>query len=246
MNRFRQILLFAFIFSAACAQQAYADCALPPAARRIDELVVYRDFWVCIEKAVRELRAKQELMEQELKSLREILADTPAPYLNDNGAVTRQPGRRIGQARFVLNARQTFGATALQIDQAVLEELCSNGGCQIRLAKTEIGLFNAEPTGTDITRPCGFDYDSASGAWARSGGCGSGPGKGVDGNGRPGATAGGAEEIAAVAGSCVIADADLGRSGQSYSADWTKGIYLIAQRPEGSTGSRFICELEIE
>lgn len=251
--------------------------ALPAAARDCSGALprgvplrsyVLRDAVDCLISELRVLQRNQSRMAEELDRTRRALAVAqaaiPVDYLNEDGRITLPENRPIGRASFVLSARTTGGPASLALDRAVVAELCGDaGGCSLRLARRDLGLAAAPPDGTG---PCLFLFDSASGGWFRSAGCGDAAARGIDGNG--GAIgSGGGEILAKAGGACLLADADARRgpgpapdqgagpnAGPNagpdtafLTSDQTPGLFLIAA-PERTAdrAPRFRCELILE
>ncbi len=227
------------------------ECVLPSAQPGLARDVAPRGFFRCILAEIRDLKKKQAELERIVPEYKRLLAELPVPYVNDNGKVSVEEGRKIGSATFILAARQTGGASSLPIDQDVMEALCAGRHRrEISLILREIGLFSAEPTSSTVSGPCLFDYDAKTGDWIRGQGCVGGTLRGVDGESYAGAATGGADIITEAGEGCLLVDADkhrtIGAARDAFERDHSKGLFLIAMpdRSEGKT--RFRCDLVIE
>lgn len=228
------------------------ECILPEAKSIMVNESPPRAFFKCLLAEIRDLKRKQAELERIIPEYRRLVAELPAPYLNDNGKVTVEKGRKIGSATFILTARQTGGASSLPIDRDVLVFLCSGGKrCEVSLILREISVFSDAPLNSTISGPCQFDYDAQTGEWIRGEGCSGGVLRGTDGESSAGAKTGGADIITEAGEGCLFADADkhrtVGTDRELFERDHSKGLFLIAA-PERRTErrARFRCDLVIE
>jgi hypothetical protein len=194
-------------------------------------------------------RLRERLAAQEA-ALEAALAEIPGAFQNDNGRLSFDEGRRLAEASFLLSARQSDGASALALNQDVIETLCSRGGgCAITLFLRAEGLRAADPAPAAGIGPCAFHYNPRNGVWAASA-CGEGAAaRGVDGDGSPRGAGGG--EIAAIAGgACLLADSDprlsVGPDAELLGRDHALGFFLVAAPALREPSERFRCELRIE
>lgn len=228
------------------------ECILPDSKSIAVNESPPRAFFKCLLAEIRDLKRQQAELARIIPDYRRLMAELPAPYLNDNGKVTVEKGRKIASATFILTARQTGGASSLPIDMDVMLSLC--GGtkrCEISLILRKISVFNDRPLKSTISGPCQFDYDPQTGEWIRGEGCSGGVLRGVDGESSAGAQTGGADIITEAGEACLFADADkhrtVGVDRELFERDHSKGLFLIAA-PERRTESkaRFRCDLVIE
>lgn len=228
------------------------ECILPDTTSVFANESPPRAFFLCLLAEIRDLKRKQAELERIVPEYRRLVAELPGPYVNDNGKVTFEEGRKIGSATFILAARQTGGASSLPVDMDVLLSLCSGRNrCEVSLILREISVFSEEPINSTISGPCQFDYDAKTGEWIRGDGCTAGVSRGVDGESSAGARTGGADIITEAGEGCIFADADkhrtVGIDREIFERDHSKGLFLIAA-PERRTKSkaRFRCDLVIE
>ncbi|WP_343082419.1 hypothetical protein [Ostreiculturibacter nitratireducens] len=249
----RLAILGAILFLIGATQADSRECRLPsPRPGVVSEEIPPRSFFLCLLAEIDDLKKRQEELERIVPEYERLVAEMPVPYLNDNGKVTVEEGRRIGSATFTLDARQTGRASSLRLDQAVIEELCTTTrGCRMSLIRRVIGLRQTEPLESIIVGPCLFDYDAVSGAWLRGTGCSGDAISGKDGDGAVGAKSSGADVVIEAGEGCLMADADIrlavGADHEILDRDHSRGLYLIAA-PERLTTSirRFRCDLEID
>jgi hypothetical protein len=216
-------------------------------------------FLRCLLDEIADLKASQSRLERQVGRLREdlavaqaALAELPGTYVNDNGRVSVDEGRRLASARLILPARQTGDVGALAVDREVIETLCSGtGGCTLSLLLHSDGPLGGGAADVAASGPCLFAYDAQGGAWMRSGDCGAvGNASGTDGNGTPSGDDG-SEIVASAGGGCLLADSDPGLSvgpgTGPLGRDHARGFYLVAApalRRDGA--ARFRCELKIK
>ena len=204
----------------------------------------------CLNNEVVKLRRDQTRLEQRLQEYDRLLSQMPAEYSNADGQVTEEPGRAIGRASFVLTARATGSASALQIEQRVLEEVCGkSGGCALSLTFRQFSMFDGAAKGTVLIGPCQFSYDAATGAWGVGDACsGGGATSGVDGDQRGvGGDAG--DVIAQSGGACVLSESDLARASgvDAIARDGSRGLFLLSIPSRQADGiRRFNCELVLD
>ncbi len=205
----------------------------------------------CLNSEVNALKRKQARLEKTLAEYERLLGELPAPYINDNGTITAEPGRRVGRANYILDARRTGGAAFVPLEQSVVEELCADRGCQLSLAIRVLGSFSKEPLESMIIGPCKFTYNANTGDWLRGDGCSGEVLRGSDGDGTAGIGDDGADIIVEAGPGCLLADAgvrkSVGTDPNILERDHALGLFLIAapERRDGG-GKRFTCDLEIE
>jgi hypothetical protein len=236
----RPILILFFLAAGA----AHARDCEPPEV--YDETIRgLRDFAECAIAEIADLKREQAGLQDKIDTLEKALADVPGRLSNDNGRVTRSGGDTLARADFAVDGRVRQGAAALDIDQKVLEELCS-GGCSFTLVLTAVGLRAADPAPVFAVGPCVLQYKPESGIWARSGACGETV-TGVDGDGAPTGSPGG-EIIAAAGSGCILADSAPRRTvdpeTETLGPDRKQGLFLIADAAlwQGEE-DRFRCDL---
>ena len=250
MSRLLRILLICLFLLPMTAEAR--QCVLPHPHPGLVRDVPPRSFFLCLLAEIRDLKRKQAELERIVPEYKRLIAELPVPYVNDNGKVSVEEGRKIGSATFILTARQTGGASSLPVDQDVMEALCAGRHrCEISLILREIGLFSAEPTSSTISGPRLFDYDARTGDWIRGDGCVGGTLRGVDGESYAGATTGGADIITEAGEGCLLADADkhrtIGAAHDLFERDHGKGLFLVAMPERRTDGrARFRCDLVIE
>ena len=249
MARLFMLCLVCFV---AASEASARDCSVEKAGFGDRSLILSMVKAVnCLNSEIASLKRRQAKLEKVVAGYERLFGELPAPYLNDNGEITSEPGRKIGRATYILDARRTGGASFVPIKQTVLEELCADRGCQLSLAIRVIGSFSKEPLESTIVGPCNFNYDSRTGAWLRGEGCSGGVLHGRDGNGTAGVGNGGAETIVEVGEGCLVTDAGVRRSVGTdpniLERDHALGLFLVAA-PDLRTngGRRFQCDLEIE
>ncbi len=246
----RLVILCVVLLTIAVGAEA-KKCRLPSKGQDFSHLSpTTREFHKCLRAQVEELERRQKELEQIILEFQRLIAEFPAPYLNDNGTVTVEPGRRIGTANFFLDARLTGGISSLPIEQPVLEQLCAAQQCRLSLAFHVIGFRTGEPIESTSVGPCNFSYNAASGAWIRGTGCSDDALNGKDGNAAAGTGEDGADIIIAAGEACLLTDAaarTTGASRELFERDHAVGLFLIAV-PERRTDGirRFRCNLEID
>ena len=249
-------LIIAFICLAVSAHAR--ECKLDFASSRVispdfnDGIVLPQPFYRCLLAEIRDLKAEQARTRRIIAELERVLGGLPVDYLNEDGKVTVEPKRPIGSASFLLTSRTTGGANSLEIDQAVLEELCSRrGGCEIIILFKEISPLGSELMNSVSSGPCTFNYAAATGEWVLSDGCGArGSLTGIDGDEAAAASGFPNDAIADAANACLLSESDLGRFGatgeRELVRDHTKGMFLIAMPSRQEQGiRRFQCDLLI-
>lgn len=239
------ILLFAFFSAPASAR----ECPSVPANRSGE---VPREFYLCLLAEIRDLQREQQRFRRTIAEFERALGEMPVDYRNEDGNVTVEPDRRIGKAILVLSARLTGGASSLEVDQAVLEELCSSrGGCEISIFFQAFGVRDTDLTEMVASGPCIFSYTSTTGAWARGEGCDpEGSLNGIDGDNAVAGAGQNSSVIATAGGACLLAESDARRQFVSPSnelqRDHSKGLFLLAIPSRQEQGTRrFRCNLEI-
>jgi hypothetical protein len=224
---------------------AHAKECKPPKLED-EQISGLRTFAECLIEEVADLKRGQAELRSEIDKLQKTLATVvPGALTNDNGRVTRTGGENLVEANFSLATRTRQGASALDIDQKALEEICESS-CTFTLVLTGIGLRASDPAPVFATGPCVFGYSAGSGVWSRSGACGDTV-TGIDGNGTPTAALGG-EIIAEAGGGCILADSeprrDVDPETEALGRDRKRGLFLIADAAlwKGD-GGRFQCDL---
>ncbi len=234
-------------------------CALPQAstasncnfqirgAAALDDFDVLRTLR-CLVRELDKLQRENAALKRRLDEIESKMTELPAAYSNVDGEVTREEGRAIGRASFVLSARSTGGANAMAIDQAVLEEVCGRrGGCAVTLGFRQLSLFDPEPKGSVLTGPCQFTYAAGSGVWSVGAGCGDAPSSGRDGDQKASSELADDPVIVEASGACLLSESEPARSvGQdgSFTRDQRIGLFLVAMPSRQEDGiRRFQCEL---
>ncbi|TMV07768.1 hypothetical protein FGK63_09895 [Ruegeria sediminis] len=243
-------ILFAVLLLAA-TQAGARECGYTTASGyRASRAAPPPEFFACLLAEIRDLKRQQREMERTLRQFERLIGELPAPYLNDNGQITADPGRRIGSATFILNPGQTSSPSALPIDQNVLEELCAPGTCEVSLHFQSFGFLSDTPIQSTIVGPCNFAFDPLTGGWTRGPGCGGSTVSGVDGDGGIGNGGTGADIIVEAERACLLADAGIrkgvGTDHAFFEKDHAIGLFLItapARRADGVR--RFKCEVRI-
>ena len=171
-------------------------------------------------------------------------------YLVENGRITLAEGWRIGAASFILGASRSGNASALTMDQSVIEALCTQRGCDMVLSLRVRGVLSSEPVETAVLGPCSFSYDAATGIWRRGLGCTGAPSAGIDGNVSAASDETGADMILEAAEGCLFTDAPVrttvGAAGTIFGRDRARGLFLVAapdRRPDLSRP--FDCVLDL-
>jgi len=207
----------------------------------------------CVLAEIRDLKAEQARTRRVIAEYERVLGELPVDYLNEDGKVTVEPNKPVGSANFLLTSRTTGGANSIEIDQAVLEELCSRrSGCEIMILFKQISLLSSEPLNSISSGPCFFNYASATGEWVLGEGCGTrGSLTGIDGDEAAASSGLPNDAIADAANACLLSESDLGRFGASgeraFVRDHTKGMFLIAMPSRQEQGiRRFQCDLLIQ
>ena len=227
------------------------NCQLELTSQHYSDGEAMQGFLRCLNNRITDLHKANNQLKRRIAKLEAVAGELPTAWSNENGVIKEEPGRPIGSADFLLTARTTGGASSLAIEQRVLEELCSaSGGCSVTIAKNQLSLFNKEPTQSAVSGPCQLTYSADSGDWALSGGCGSEPKSGTDGDGGLGSEGGNSVEIAVAGDACILADSGLSKSvggDEGLATDRSKGLFLIAV-PSRQSGvkRRFQCELSLE
>ena len=213
----------------------------------LPDAVVLRTMRCLVAELARVKRENAELRRR-LSAVENLLTELPAPYSSVDGVVTETPGRAIGTASFLLSARTTGGANALQLDQRVLDEVCgTKGGCAVMLAFRQTGLTNDGPKVGLLTGPCQFTFEPGNRAWTLGEGCGMPSRSGVDGD----RFATGSEALEPVivtsGGACLFSESEPARgigNADGFQPDEGPGFFLVAmpaRQPDGIR--RFECEL---
>jgi hypothetical protein len=213
----------------------------------LDEATVLRTLR-CLVTELDKLQRENAALKKRLAEVEGVIKELPAPYSNVEGKVTEEPGRAIGKASFTISARSSGGASALPIEQRVLEEVCGkSGGCSVSVAFRQISLFDAEPKDILLTGPCQFTYAADTGAWSIGSVCSEAPASGEDGD----QSVTGDDDVDPVllqaAGGCLLSESEPRRAvGQEagFARDHSKGLFLVAM-PSRQVGGirRFQCEL---
>ena len=215
-------------------------------------IVLPPTFYRCLLAEIRDLKAEQARIRRIIAEFERVLGKLPVDYLNEDGKVTVEPNRPIGSANFSLASRTTGGANSLEIDQAVLEELCSRrSGCELVILFKQIGLRSPEPVNWISSGPCIFNYTVKTGEWVLSEGCGArGSLAGVDGDEAAASSGTPNDAIADAANACLLSESDVGgfdaTGERALVRDHTKGMFLIAMPSRQEQGiRRFQCDLLI-
>lgn len=241
--RFYLTPIFIYIFATSMA----FSCEIFPSdkARLEFDQCIYRKV-DNLEAEIERLKREQEEMQELLRQLGGSIKDLPTEYRNENGNVSKEPGRDIGSASFLLNPRQTRGSNMLAIEQDVLETLCADAlGCEMSLIKRSEGVFANSPDEVVVSGPCSFTYNEETEEWSRKDTCGpEGTANGQDDDQK-------ADMIIIAGESCAFADSEPTKSANPGTdilmPDRNQGFFLIAA-PSLQTNStrKFSCELKIE
>ncbi|MEM7719418.1 MAG: hypothetical protein AAF222_09445 [Pseudomonadota bacterium] len=234
-----------------CSFAVKGASAIPDAAvlRTLRCLVVELDRLQRENAALKErLRRENAALEKRLRAAEALLTELPAAYSNIDGVITQDEGRAIDTATFVLSARSTGGASALPIDQRVLEEVCGTRvGCSISIAFRHISLFNDTPKDSTLTGPCQFTYAPDDGAWSIGGGCETGALSGIDGDRFADEDPTVEPVILGAQGACLFSESAPSRSvGESvaFQSDFSPGLFLVSLPLRQAAGiRRYQCEL---
>ena len=239
----------------ACCLTCFSPQALSAATCdfRTRGLAVLDDFDIartlrCLVIELDKLKRENAALRRRLDQMDDILVEVPADYSNVDGIVSREEGRAIGRASFVLSARSTGGPNALPVDQTVLEEVCGrNGGCSVLLGFRRTSLFDTEPRYAHLTGPCQFSYSAGRGAWSLGAGCGDAPKSGTDGDETASSAGRSDPVIVEAAGACLFSESAPAQSvgqGDSFTRDHRIGLFLVAMPARQTDGiRRFQCEL---
>lgn len=242
------LCLLCLISMVASAPTYAASCSFETrGAAALDDFDVLRTLR-CLVNAVDRLESENAALKRRLEEVESVMTELPAEYSNIDGEVTREDGRAVGTARFLLSARSTGGANALPIDQAVLEEVCSaSGGCSVSLEFRELSLFDSETKGSLLVGPCRFTYTAGKGDWSLGEGCGNSASSGKDGDQFATTDPDVASIIFSSSGGCLFAESEPSRGGaqgDTFIRDHRLGLFLVAMpslQPNGIR--RFQCEL---
>ena len=206
----------------------------------------------CLISSVNALIRENKRLKARITTLEGLVGELPAPWSNVDGVITQDSDRPIGSATLLLSSRSTGGASALAIDQDVMEGLCDkSGGCTLVVSYKQVSVFNKTPTDSVISGPCQFTYEKTSGDWVVGAGCGSDQAiSGSDGDGGLGGDQSNSVEIASAGGACIMADSGLEKAvgdDAGLASDRGKGLFLIAM-PSRQSGvnRRFQCEIAFE
>ncbi len=206
----------------------------------------------CLIAEINDLKREQRRMQKVIDEYERVIGEMPVEYKNEDGEVTVEEDRPIGNAVFTLTARPGSRASALPLDHEVVEGLCAeSGGCTVSLVFRAIGFRSTDPLETISAGPCLFDYNTETGAWTRGEGCGEPlTAAGADNDGALMGDDGGGEVIVTAGEACVLADASVDPSatdGGYLGKDRENGLFLLAVPSLIETGPRrFRCDLEIE
>lgn len=205
----------------------------------------------CLVNRLDRVQRENADLRKRLSEVEALLGELPSTFANIDGVITREEGRAIGRASFILSARSTGGANALPLDQDVLEELCArDGGCALSVGFRSISLFGNELRAAEISGPCQFAYDAESGDWTIGQGCEGGAATGTDGGSRAGADPVEGAVVATSREACLFTESAPARSVGSdgvFESDHARGMFLVAipeRQPNGI--SRFQCELLLQ
>lgn len=246
------MLILCAILLTAAAEANARGCSLPSGSSRIIQKDIPQWFFICLLKEIERLKKRQIKLERIISKHERLIGELPAPYLNNNGKVTAEPGRQIGSATFILDARLTGGISSLPVEHSILEQLCTTRQCRLSLVLRVVGFRKGETIESTLVGPCNFDYNATSGDWIRGTGCSGKAMSGRDGNGAVGITSGyGAEVIIEAGEACLLADANarkvVGAGHEFFERDHSMGLYLIAVTERRTDGvRRFKCDLKIE
>jgi hypothetical protein len=227
------------------------NCQLEINSQYYSDGEAMQEFLRCLNNRITDLHKTNNQLQRRIAKLEAVAGNLPTAWSNEDGVITEEPGRPIGNASFLLSARSTGGANSLAIEQRVLEEVCgTSGGCTLTIAMNQLSLFDKKPKESAVSGPCQLTYKPDSGDWAVSGGCGGAPQSGIDGDGGLGSDGGNSVEIAAAGGACILADSGLSKTvggDEELTSDRSKGLFLIAM-PSRQSGAerRFQCELSFE
>ncbi len=215
--------------------------------RALPDAVVLRTLR-CLVIELDRVQRENAALKRRLGEIESLLNELPAAFSNVDGVITEVPGRAIGTATFVLNARATGGANALPVTQRVLDEVCgTKGGCALSLVFRQIGLFNDAPKASVLTGPCQFTYMPKDRSWTLSEGCGTPGRSGVDGDRFASDAAERDSVILSSGGACLFSESEPGRGigeADQFQPDQGPGFFLVAmpvRQPDGIR--RFQCEL---
>ncbi|MCP5074539.1 MAG: hypothetical protein GY947_14780 [Rhodobacteraceae bacterium] len=244
-----RILIICAVLLFVAVEAEARNCKLPSRGGSLTQDTASRAFMKCLLNEIKDLKKRQKELEQIVPEYERLIAELPAPYLNDNRTITVEPGRRIGSAKFILDARLTGGVSSLPVEQSVLEQLCAAQQCRLSLIFRMIGFRTGEPIESTIVGPCNFAYNTASGVWIRGTGCPDDALNGMDANAAVGTGENGADVIIVAGEACLLTDAaarTTGASRELFEPDHALGLYLIATPERRTDGTRrFRCDLEI-
>ena len=226
------------------------NCNAEMRAIEVDQAGIRKNI-ACLNDSINALIRENTRLKKRVKALENLVGALPAPWSNVDGVITADPDRPIGSATFLLSSRSTGGASALAIDQEVMEGLCNTGGgCTLVVSFKQLSLFNKTPKESVLSGPCQFTYAPKSGDWTVGAGCGAQAATGNDGDGGLGGEAANSVEIAVAGGACILADSGLAKAvgaEEGLAPDRSKGLFLIAMPSRQSGPSRrFQCEVALE
>lgn len=214
--------------------------------------ISHDSFYECILREIERLKERQRALERIAADYERLKAEIPVAYVNDNGVVSVEAGRIVGQATFVLTARRTGKPASLLLDQGVVEALCSGRRrCRLSLSLRRPASLTGDGASGEVSGPCLFDYDPETGRWVRGSGCLGGQATGIDGNGVERVPGAGAEIVAQAGAGCLLADADVrtfaAPEEEIFRRDHDRGLFLIAAPSlVGDPTGRFTCDLQVD
>lgn len=247
-----RIVFFCLILGLSAAAAQARDCEVPGLGRGGDWVKIQEleRAFRCIIEELEKIRKHQRGIDDLETDVEALLQRVPTEYVNDNGRITVDEGRRIGAASFILGASRSGNPSALAMDQSVVEALCARRGCDMVLSLRLRGVLSSEPVETTVLGPCNFSYDIETGIWRRGLGCTGAAAAGTDGNVSAASDKTGADVILQAAEGCLFTDAPVrttvGNPGTAFGRDGARGVFLVAapdRRPDLSR--TFDCVLDL-